>query len=142
MESAMKILLSLCCLLVLSALPLCACELSAGEWTGTYRFADDEVLKAKYHVEWLGTNDLAKSKELAITMYVAGVVIKFAKIQLADKQLSFQMNPGEDVACLLELEEDGTYKGECSSLFDQEDPRTIRVFMRPPQNETPELSDK
>ncbi len=131
----MKILLQLCCCLVFLALPLplSAAELLPGEWSGTYRFADDEALPVKYHVERLEAAPDERDSSLTITMNVAGVAIDFCEIRLADDQLSFQMNPGKEVACLLRSADDGSYKGECRSLIDLEDPQIIKVFMRPPQ---------
>jgi hypothetical protein len=137
----MKILLQLCCCLLLSALPLPAAELLPGEWSGTYRFADDEALPVKYHVERLEAEPDERDSSLAISMNVAGVAIEFSKIQLTDKQLSFRMNPGKEVACLLASAADGTYKGECRSLIDPEDPQIIKVFMRPLQTESGAVTD-
>lgn len=110
---------------------LTAAELPIGKWTGTYSFAGDESLLVKYRVEMRVSE--SGQTERAITMDAAGVTIKFNKIQLSDQQLRFQMNPGEEVDCLLKLGEGGTYKGECVSLENLETEQVIKIFMRPPE---------
>ena len=122
---------SFSCLLLLLTVPAPAAELQSGEWSGTYAFADDDVLRVKYLVE--AETDGSKLK---ITMNAAEVEIIFSDIRRQKKQLNFRMNPGEVVDCLLTLGEGGTYKGECSSVVDPAAAQTIKVFMRPPQVET------
>jgi hypothetical protein len=68
----------------------------------------------------------------AITMNAAGVEIAFREILLKDGQLSFVMNPGEEVFCLFSLGEVGVYKGECSFRVNPGGAQITKVFMRPP----------
>lgn len=125
---------SFCLILLLFALPVAAAELPVGDWSGTYSFADDDTLQVKYQVVKLVP---AQDQSVwAITMTAAEVSIQFSDIKLSDNQLSFHMNPGEEVACLLKPGEGGIYKGECSSLDDSDKSQTIEIFMRPPPAES------
>lgn len=125
-------LVSLSLALMLSALPVWAVELPVGKWSGSYSFADDDPLQVKYQVKKLVSEQDPLLISWKITMNAAGVAIKFSEIQLLENQLSFRMNPGEEVSCLLNSGEGGVYKGKCISVANPETNQMIKIFMRPP----------
>ncbi|SHJ04801.1 hypothetical protein SAMN02745165_01404 [Malonomonas rubra DSM 5091] len=119
-------------LLLLIPLRISAAELPVGQWNGSYTFADDDSLWVKYRVERVESGE---TSELQITMLVAGVEIPFQQIQLNDSQLTFRMDPGEEVSCTLFMDEDGVYRGECLSTTSPDSEQKIMLFMRPPQTD-------
>lgn len=118
--------------LILFAMPISAGDLPTGKWSGSYSFAEDDPLQVKYQVDKFGAELEPPVTSWGITMNVAGVAIEFSAIQLTDNQLSFRMNPGEEVACLLTPGEGGVYKGRCGPVSSPDAPQVIKVFMRPP----------
>ena len=116
-------------LLLLIPLQISAADLPLGQWNGSYTFADDDSLSVKYQVEQVESGE---TSELQITMLVAGVAIPFQQIQLDDSQLTFRMDPGEEVSCTLFLEDGGVYRGECLSTASPDSEQKISLFMRPP----------
>lgn len=124
--------LSLFLFVLVLAFPCRGEELPSGKWSGSYCFAEDDPLQVSYQVEKLVSAQQPAVISWKISMNAAGVVIDFKQITLTDGQLGFQMNPGEEVDCLLELGDGGVYKGECRSVSDPDAAQVIKIFMRPP----------
>lgn len=96
---------------VLLALPGSAQELPAGMWTGSVTSPDGDFIEVEYEVA-LGEEGL----EIAI-IPPAGLAtedrFEFGDVALDDGVLTFSWSPGVWLDCALDLQEDGSYEGEC-----------------------------
>jgi hypothetical protein len=93
-----------------SALALCAAaraQLPTGEWTGTITPPEGAAEAVTFTVGEAGG-------ELQISFDVGGVTFDFRDIQVTDDAINFTWNPGIDVHCQLDLQEDSSYAGPCT----------------------------
>ena len=96
---------------VLFAFPVSAQELPAGMWTGSVTTPDGDVIEVEY--------DVVHGEEgLAIAIIPPpGLApqdrFEFENVALEDGVLTFNWSPGVWLDCALDLQEDGSYEGEC-----------------------------
>jgi hypothetical protein len=92
--------------LLFAAAPAAAQTLHTGTWTGTIAPPDGGVVDVEYEVSV--TND-----EIGITLVFEMGTFEFASIEFDGSVLSFTWSPGVNLTCELELQDDGSFEGEC-----------------------------
>jgi len=93
-------------LLFFSSIPF-AQSIKVGTWTGTMTPPNGETSDVKYEVEIIGDS-------LSITLISAAMGnFPLQDIQLEKGKLVFSWNPGLQIDCSLNLQNDGRYEGQC-----------------------------
>lgn len=82
-------------------------EIQAGEWTGTISPPSGEDAPARFTI---GEVD----GQIQISISVSGMMLELRDIEVTDDGIMFTWEPGPEVHCELNLQDDDSYAGECT----------------------------
>ena len=103
---------------------LSAQDLQSGTWTGEIIMPDGNSVDVMYEVA-------STADSLGITIAAGPMgTFKTSNIELSDKELAFDWQPGPVVFCALKKKANGSYEGACAPEGDEEG----IMIMNPPKD--------
>jgi hypothetical protein len=96
-------------ILLATALPASAQQLTPGVWSGTITLPGDRPFTVTYEV---GTVDGGLA--IAMTSILVQEVVRFRDVELSGDELTFWWEPGLRVDCTLRRTTSGTFEGPCA----------------------------
>lgn len=119
-------------------------ELTEGEWKGTFINTLDKRYKIKYNVRYEDKDDIQKLQIEMINLDLEPMpefTYQLTDIEVKAGEISFKIPQAHDIKdCVLKIQEDGKYAGECLSnkAIDGE---TSQITMIPVSDEESVSSD-
>jgi hypothetical protein len=103
-------------------------QLKTGTWTGTVTPPDGPMVEATFDVRESGDS-------VTIMLSVEFGDFPFSDIEVSSDRLTFRFEPGTPVDCVLMLQENGSYSGDCTDSDGE-----IGVLVMTPPEGTPSSS--
>ena len=100
-------------------------DMAPGIWTGTFARPDAQALDVTFDVT--GAED-----SLSIVMLIEDEEFEFESIRLTESRLRFTWDAGQTGSCVLVIQDDGGYEGEC----EVDGGENSSLSMRPPVSDS------